>query len=233
MRNSLETVFKRITILFLALLCFASHAQEQSILNTASPKLKKLLRDNPGALSALTNVLAEAFSTNSLELFYFYSDNESKAKAFHYYPNTAGLADVFICIRENQTALDEFICLFYEAANTRGQDRFRGLVDKARAKAISRTEFAKEIMKVEFEAKKRTQTALAELKFTRKESADSYYYPRFAKLPSKFEDYLVWIRKISPQRDAMKEYELKYDWLHESPEDPNAPTNSAGPKTEY
>jgi hypothetical protein len=210
--------------------CFASQAQEQNILNTVSPKLKKLLNDNPAALSALTNILAEAFSTNSVQFFYFYSDDESKANAFHYYPNTGGLADVLICVRENQTPLDEFISLFYEAANTRGQERFRNLVKQAKANTISRAEFAKEILKVEFEADKRTQTMLTLLKPTKKESANSYYYPRYAKLPSEFEDYLSWIRKISPQRNAIKEYESQYDWLQKTSKDPTGQTNSVAPQ---
>jgi hypothetical protein len=221
---------KRISILFLALFCIASQAQGQSILNTASPKLKNFLKDKPAALNALTNILTEAFSTNSLQLFYFYSDDESKAKAFHYYPNTGGLADVFICVRENQTPLDEFIGLFYEAANTRGQDRFRILANQARSNTISRAEFAKEILKVEFEAEKRTQTMLAALKLTKKESADSYYYTRYAEMPSEFEDYLSWIRKISPQRHAIEEYESQYDWLRKTSEDPTGQTNSVTPQ---
>jgi hypothetical protein len=95
---------------------------------------------------------------------------------------------------------------------------------------VSRSEFAKEMLKIEFEADKKTQRMLATLKFTKKEIANSHYYPAFAELPTEFEDYLTWIKKRSPQRDAFKEYELKYDWLQKKSQSPATQTNSVAPQ---
>ena len=217
---------KRIAILFLVLSCSVSWAQEHYILDTISPKLRKFLTDKPAASKVFTNALLEAFSNNTVSLFYFYSNDESQAKAFHYYPNNAGLANVFICVRENQTPLDEFISLFFETLNTKGQGQFAKLTQEAIAGTISRTEFAKEVSKVEFESMRKTQALLISLKFSKKETAQSYFYRRVVECPTEYEEFELYCNKVSPHRDSIKEYELQYDLLRKMSEDSTPQTNS-------
>lgn len=202
-----------ITLLAAALWCASSSAQESQILNTISPKLRAFLTEQPAALNELTNALTHTFSGKTVRLFYFYSNDESEPKAFHYYPNTIGMADVVICTRENQQPLDEFITILFEVVNARGESRFSQLVESARAGTVSKTEFARGILKAEFEASKATRDALRHLKVSKQDQAASYYYGRFTGCPNEFEEFLSYSKKISPLRDASKEYELKYDSL--------------------
>src|SRR5438045_3597411 len=104
----------RIIILLLLLACSFSRARQSNLVSTISPKLRTLLMEKPAALRAWTNALTEAFSNRTVRLYYFYSDDESEARAFHYYPNQIDQAEVIICVRENQRPSDEFICIFYE-----------------------------------------------------------------------------------------------------------------------
>ncbi len=214
------------------MLCSASWAQEheQDILYTVSPKLKKLLTAKPAAFKELTNALTEAFSTNTVRLHYFYSDDESEARAYHFYPQSAGLPDVFICVRENQSPLDEFLCLFFETLNTRGQTRFFKLVEAAKTGAISRVEFAKEVSKVEFEATKKVQVVLSTLKFSKKETDGSYFYRRVVESPIEFEEYLKYVKKVSPQRYQLEEYERGYDLLRQMSGNSVPSSNSIAPQ---
>jgi hypothetical protein len=221
---------KRIAILFLVLSCSVCWAQGRNFFDSVSPKLNKFLIDNPAACKVLTNALVNAFATNSLTLYYFYSDDESQARAYHYYPNTAGSASVYIFVRENQTALDEFIALFFETLNTKGQDRFVKLFEKAKAGTISKSEFAKEILKVEFEAMKKAQAVFTSLKFSKKETNKSDLYRVVVECPTEYEEFELHCTKDSPHRDPIKEYESKYDLLRKVSEDSTPQTNSIAPK---
>ena len=62
---------------------------------------------------------------------------------------------VLITIRENQQPADEFICLIFEALNSEGEKHFQEIIKRAEPGILSRTNFASEILKVEFEAVKK------------------------------------------------------------------------------
>ena len=206
---------RKIIILFLLLLlCLSSWAQQNNFLGGASPKLRQFLTDHPAATKLLTNTLSEAFSNRTVHLYYFYSDDESIARAFHYYQYESS---VVIAIRENQQPSDEFICLVFEMLNSEGETRFQEISEKAASGTISRTNFPIEILKVEFEAVKRIHDLLGNLKLNEKEVDESYYYNRFTQCPNKFEDFLSYTKKVSPHRDPIKEYEAKYDLLRRTP----------------
>lgn len=207
---------KKIIILFLSLLlCFSSWAQQTNILSSASPKLRQFLIDHPTASKLLTNTLSEAFSDRTVQLYYFYSDDESVARAVHYYPHESA---VVIAIRENQEPSDEFFCLIFEMLNSEGEKRFQRIFKKAASGTMSRTDFANEMLKVEFEAVKRMRDLVGNLKFNDKEIAKSHYYKRFIECPNKFEDFLAYTEKLSsPHQSPAKEYEAQYDLLRKTP----------------
>jgi hypothetical protein len=191
--------------------CSVGWAQQRNFFDTASPKLKKLLANNLIAYQALTNELTKAFSTNSVRLFYFYSEDESQPRAFHFYPWMAASADVYICVRENQTDIDEYICFLYEVQNSKGRARFEQIFQAARNGDISRNTFAIEISRVEFEAVKATKQIIATLKLSKKQQAESYYYNRFANCPAEYEEFEAYTKRISPHRDSIGDYEKQYD----------------------
>jgi hypothetical protein len=209
---------KKIIILFLPLmLCVSCWAQQAKILNSnysISPKLRQFIIDHPAASQFLTNAFSEAFSNRTVQLYYFYSDDESIPRAFHYYPDESVVG---IGIRENQQPSDEFICLLFEILNSEGEKHFKEICQKAKGGALSKTNFVNEILKVEFEAVKRTRTLILDLGLKKKEISQSYYYNRLIGCPNKFEDFLSYKKKVSPQRDQIKEYETEYDSLQKTP----------------
>jgi hypothetical protein len=201
------------TICFLLLLfglCASSPAQEGTILNTVSPKLRQFLTKNPAAFRILTNTLAEAFARRTVQVYYFYSDDESIARAYHYYPDESVVG---IVIRENQQPLDEFLCLVFESLNSTGQKSFLELRAKAGSGEISKTAFPREVRRVEFNAIRRTRDLLAGLKLRKGETLKSYFYKRLRDCPDDFEAFLLYNKKVSPQRDATQHYEMMYDLL--------------------
>jgi hypothetical protein len=203
---------KNFIFAFLSMLLSASSwAQDGNFLNTFSPKLRKFMIGHPAATKVLTNALTDAFSSRSVRLFYFYSDDESKPRAFHFYPYSAGQADVIIGVRENQHPLDEFICILYETINSKSEKQFAKVLDDARSGSILRADFARAILKIEFSTDKQVRDAIRTLDFGKKEKSESYSYRRLAELPDDFEESLAYQKKVSPRRDPIKDYELQYD----------------------
>jgi hypothetical protein len=196
-------------------LCASSWAQGSNVIGEVSPKLKTFLSDNPVAIKILTNAISSAFSNRTARLLYFYSNDKSEfeARAFHYYPNVVGQPEITLCVRENQIPLDEFIAILFETLNSKGEPGFTKLSQDAYYGTISREQFAKEVRRYEFEAIKNTQAALITLKFSKKEINGSFYCRRFIECPTDFADFLTYSKKISPNRDLDKEYELQYDSL--------------------
>ena len=192
-----------------------SWAQQSAFESRMSPKLRQFMTDYPAALKSLTSSFSEVFSNRTAWVYYFYLDDESEARAYHFYPNTLDLPQVVICVRENQQRLDEFITLLFETLNSRGERRFATLFEEARAGSISKGEFAREILRVEFEATKSTRDLLLALKFNRKETSRSHYYRLYVECPSGFEDFLSYPKRVSGKRDAIKEYEAKYDSIRQ------------------
>ncbi|HXI68995.1 MAG TPA: hypothetical protein VNN22_01420 [Verrucomicrobiae bacterium] len=213
---------KKINILFLPLLlCLSSWAQQTNLLNSSysvSPKLSQFIIDHPQASKLLTNILSEAFSNRTVQLYYYYSDDKSIPSAFHYYPSESVVG---ITIRENQLPSDEFISLVFEVLNSESEKHFQDLYQKAQLGSISRTNFAQEIMKVEFKAAKRTRDLIGSLKLSDKEMAESKQCRRFIECPNEFEDFLSYTEKVNQitnalRRDPIKEYEMQYDSLRKT-----------------
>jgi hypothetical protein len=174
-----------------------------------SPKLREFLDHNASAAQLLDNVLSEAFTNRSLQLYYVYSP--SQPLACHYYTETNG---VVIAIREDQQILDEFLCLVYESLNSENEADFQELFHRAELGTISKEDFAHEILRVEFKSAKQAKTLISKLKLPKKETSKSYYYKRFIGCPDSFEEFLASIKKDSTNgQDAIKDYEMKYDLL--------------------
>jgi len=199
-------------LLFVLLLGWASiscWAQGYSAaLKGLSPKLKQFMADHPAASASLSKALSEAFGNRHLELYYFYSDDESVARAEHYYPNPTS---VTIVVRENQLPCDECICLLFEVLNSEGEPRFQQLGAMAKAGTISKVEYATEVLRQEFQATKKTRDLIATFGLGQDEIAESWSYNRFIQCPDDFAAFLPYLRKVSPNRHAFEDYERYYD----------------------
>ncbi|MGO8926228.1 MAG: hypothetical protein ACLQU3_04970 [Limisphaerales bacterium] len=200
-------------LLTLFLACLSSPARGEDLFSAMSPKLKKLVTANPVAWKALTNACSIAFRTNTVGLAYFYSEDDSRARAVHYYPHFLGEADVWICVRENQQPWDEFTSLLYELLNSANQGRFEEIMGRARSGSLTKPQFVREVARVEFDAVKAVRGILRQMRLTKKEKTESYCYYRFIGCPDDFEEFLGYGRRVSSQRDVTKYYELQYDRL--------------------
>jgi hypothetical protein len=87
----------------------------------------------------------------------------------------------------------------------------------ARSGIISREGYAREKLKVEFEAEKGTRDALLALKLSNKETAGSAEYGLYVGCPNKFEDFLPYLKKVSRHGDVFQAYESLYDSLRKEP----------------
>src|SRR5215831_10905831 len=186
-----------ILALLCTLACPASKAERSWIEGRFSPKLTKLLNDYPAALKVLTNSFAETFTNRSVGVFYYYSHDDSEPRASHFYPATYGCPDVCICVEENQHPLDEFITLLYETLNARGEPKFKKLAEDAGAGTVSKDEFVRGLLKIEFEATSRTRELLLSLSFKKKDIRGSYYHKLSMGCPQDFEGFLTYTKKLS------------------------------------
>lgn len=180
-----------------------------NILDMTSPKLQQFVESNRQALHALTNCFADAFSNRDIQIYYFYTKDNAVPRASHY-PDEAGVS---IMIRENQEPFDEFICLYFEAVNSKSEKNFLELYAQAESGAISKTNFVREMRRVEFTATKTTRDLIKGIKFNEDLISRSYFYKRFNDCPSEFDKFLEYQIKISPHRSVVKELEEKYDSL--------------------
>ena len=210
----------------LALLCASSWAQQSNIISGVSPKLKKFISNYPEAAKIFTNAISDAFSNKTVRLYYFYSNDESEVRYLHYYPNTVGLPEVALCIRENQCPLDEFIGILYETINSKNESAFTKLSQEAYLGTISKEQFSKHILQYEFEAGTSTRAALLTLKLRKAETDESDFYHSFTECPTNFDDFLPFCKKVYPQWRGDKDYEIKYDSLRKMYSDFNSASNS-------
>jgi hypothetical protein len=199
-----------IIALLLTFFCFPSQAEEVQILNMVSPKLKEFLLEHSVELKCLTNALSQAFTDRKLELFYYYSDDESTPRSFQSYPSESVVS---ITIRENQQPVDQFICLLYEVMNSESEERVGKLCRMAQTKDISRTTFAHDLLKMEFDTLKKTRDLIRSLNFSKKDISASFYYESFMKCPDNFEAFLTYEKTLSSNYDPLANYELEYDSL--------------------
>jgi hypothetical protein len=194
----------------------AQELHVNTLMTTFSPKLRKLLASHLDAFTVMSNSTSLAFHTNTVSLTYFYCQDDSVPRASHYYPQTAGMADAVLLIRENQEPWDEFTSIIYELLNSKNQPRFQKVFEKAKAGSISKKEFAIEICRIEFDADLAMREILRGMKLTKKEKSQSYFYKRITDCPTDFEEHFAYQRKVSPKRDPIKEYESSYDELQGS-----------------
>lgn len=199
------------TVVFLVLASCA--AQETNFITSLSPKLRDLLASNSAALTLLTEAFSSAGRTNTVQVTYFYTEDDSQWRARHFYPHIPGGADVVLLIRENQKPLDEFICIYFELLNSKNQSRFEALFEKARSGTVEKREFVRALDLIEFESTLNVKAVLQAVGITKKEKAQSHYYSRFVNCPVGYQDFQAYRKKLDPKTDYARDYEEAYDAL--------------------
>jgi hypothetical protein len=198
-------------------MCPILRAADRKFLTSVSPNLRAFLAGHPTSLKVLTNALSEAFSNRTVQLYYYYSDDSDARRAGHFYPDTAGMADVIICIAQDSYVVDEYINVLYETLNSKGEKQFRELADRAKTGVISKDDFAKGIMRVEFDAVLKERDFVLNLGLSKKEIKKSHYFHYFADTPTDFDRYLLYVESLYPTNHSpMEEYEATYDRLRKS-----------------
>jgi len=197
------------------LLCFTANAEKATLpMSMVSPKLRRFLIEHPAASNTLVRTISEAPNGQVLQLYYFYTDDNSITSSYHYY---SGESMVGIVVRENQEPLDEFISITFEILNSEHKKEFEALVRKARSGDVSRIDFARQMIEVEHKAEKQVRKLLLGLGLSTDEISASHFYKLEIEVPDDPKEYLAYIEKLnSSRRDAIREYEEKYDYLRKS-----------------
>src|SRR5579859_861371 len=183
-----------LTLLLISASYAATAASATDLRSMCSPKLRKLLDEHESAAQTLSNAVAEAFSNRSLQLYYMYSTNEAVPPASHYYPDPG---TVGILLVENQEPIDEFITLLYEIINSKGEKRFKELCDQAMTDDIPRTNFAYEVLRMEFQAAKETREVVRRAKFNKSEISKSHQFTKLALCPDDYAEFLSYTEKLA------------------------------------
>lgn len=216
---------------YASILCSA-RAEENWLFSQLSPDLQKFMAAHPAALTILSNSFSESFSNRPVGLFYFYSTNETVARAAHFYPGAAGVREVFICVQENQHPIDQFITLLFEIVNARNERQFKSLMDDAYNDSVSKEVFVSTIGRLEFAATLDTRALLIPLRFSKKEIKQSDYYKRFLNCPTNYEAFLAYQKDTRSKRDPDKFYEAEYDQLRKW-NAASKPENQPKPESEH
>jgi hypothetical protein len=207
--------------LLVVLLCLSSRAQETDIYGMMSPNLRQFLSDHREVANAVSNVLSEVsemFSNRTVQLYYFYSDDKSVARASHYSPDWYRSV---IGIKENQQPGDQCICLIFELLNSEGDKRFGETCQEAVSGKIKRADFAREMLRQEYQAVRKIQKLLQDFKLGKSEFAGSDYYKAFIDCPDTFEAFLNYETSVVSERNSFKEYEQEYDTMRKAQQRPN------------
>ena len=221
----------RVAILLFALSICSSIAQFDNVERRESPGLKEFTGLHPKAAQILRNKLAEAFSNRTVKLYYFYPATNSEPTAFHYYPNTTGLEDVFICVSESQKPIDQYISLLFEVINSKRATKLLKLWEDGCAGAISAETYATEVTRLEFESLKETRNLLSTLDIESPALAGSRERQKYGHLPEGFDDYLASVKKDSP--DTLRRYENQIDKMKaEMPRRRPEKDNESPPQTQ-
>jgi len=99
--------------------------------------------------------------------------------------------------------------------NARGEPKFKKLAEDAGAGTVSKDEFVRGLLKIEFEATSRTRELLLSLSFKKKDIRGSYYHKLSMGCPQDFEGFLTYTKKLSAGRrfNVFGKYEDLYDAL--------------------
>lgn len=197
-------------ILVSASLCISARAQ-----NSFSPRLTQFLLGHPATSLALSNVIAQASLERTVQIYYFYTNDESAPKAHHHYMGDSSTVGIFV--RENQPVSDECISILFEVLNSKGEKRFRELFEKAKSGGIPKNSFVTEMQRQEFEAVKAARNLIRKFDLKQEEIAESKSYSQFMQAPDGFEGFLVYSRKVSQGGDQ-KAYEELYDKIRRTPQ---------------
>lgn len=201
-------ISRYITIVLLVSLCIVSRAQDTTFLDMTSPSLKAFLLQRPKELECLTNIFSQVFTNKKVEIFYFYSEEDSKPRSFQTYPDES---TVNISIRENQKPVDQFICLVYESLNSEGSVELAKICQRAESGNISKEDFAQGLLKIEFGAVKKTRDILTSLKLKKRDISESDYYESFKRCPDEFKAFISYEKSTSTNYDPIANYEAQYD----------------------
>lgn len=198
-------------IFFWAMMANPAKATTAEFVNALSPQLRQFLRDHVAASNYLTGILDVQTSVRSLGIEY--TNDLRGTTACHVSPKP-DLSVIWIC--KDQQPIDEYLDVVFELFNSSHEEKFRKVEDEARAKRISRRNFVKQIVKIEYESHAKLKSDLPLLKFSAKDiAASSNYEYGFVNGPGNFEDFFSWVKNGSGPDELPKtwDYGVMYDSL--------------------
>jgi hypothetical protein len=205
----LPTVVHRMKMYLVVVLLALPTALYGSFIDSLSPKLQLFLKQHSSISNSFVESSREVLQTRRVQLYYFYAADPSVPPATHY---DAAVNSTAIVVKENQEPLDECVCILFELINSTHESQFSQVVKKAYSGELSKSEFAKELLKIEFSSTIKVQKLLKTEKFESQETKSAEHYNRLLACPTKFDDYLKFI-ETTPSRNPVKEYESQYEDL--------------------
>jgi tetratricopeptide (TPR) repeat protein len=201
-----------VAVFFLAVIgqsAEASIADRQTMLiKSLSPELQKFLRENVSASKYLNNILAVQLSVRSIEIQY--TNDSPGPTARHYCPKP----DVAVIeLSSHREPIDEYLSLVFELFNSSHEEEFRKVLDEASAKKISKRDFIRQLVRIEFESCLKVRSDLPLLHFSAKDIASSQSYENYLNTPDTFEDHFLEVKNVGDEWSPARDYGQMYDSL--------------------
>lgn len=105
--------------------------------------------------------------------------------------------------------------ILFELLNSKGEKRFRELLDLAKSGGISKADFVRETQRQEFQAALAARNIIRTFDLKPEEMAESKSYSDFIKTPDDFEAFVERSRKVSQGGDQ-KAYEDLYEKIRKT-----------------
>lgn len=197
-------------LLLLFLVATNLKADNAAFFDQLSTKLRSFLATNVAASNALNEVVTTQQAVGTATVWYFYTTDKTRPTAAHY---PLGATSVSIVINADQTPMDEYVDLLFELINVRHADQFREVLAKAADSKIPKSEFPREILKIEFEAMQKTKELVRKLKFSPKDVEASDELKHLFKSADTFDAFYAELkmRAKDGKHDPIKDYETQFE----------------------
>jgi len=190
--KALRLIFSARKLIALTWLVTICTAAAQPLPGVVSPKLRQFLAGNPSAEQIISEVMSVSFSNRPVQIYYFYSDDDSRPRGGLYYAGETRESPITLTIRENQETCDEYLTLLLWTLYSQGEKRTIELMEQAKTGALSRADFEREVKQQEFQVLLKARGLLKRLKLTTSERESSFYYKWIAECPDDFVEFLLY-----------------------------------------
>jgi hypothetical protein len=180
-------------------------------------QVEQFIRDRPGVGDvierepALREVLEAGFKADAGGKRIYWDCREPKASVSERIPPYLEYPSLVRVSRTiPSTAVDMCVMLLFELYHTPFEQRRDELFNLATKGRISRNDFARSCVRLEFQACRKTQTFFREHPIADEKSKENDYYKWVMQVPSEFSEYLRSLEARDSGKDNLFQYYLKF-----------------------